>query len=324
MSDRWTRLAIVAVPVATLCSWASLGGETPASAKKRRPTTTTAPATTTTEPPTTTTTVSGTDPVVLAAGDIAGCSSTGDSETAAVLAGHAGTVLTLGDNVYDSGTPAEFADCYEPTWGAEKGRTRPSPGNHDYRTAGAAGYYGYFGAAAGDPAEGYYSYDLGNWHVVSLNSNCSIVSCQVGSAQEQWLRADLAANTKPCTVAYWHHPRYSSGANHGSYTTVQPLWQALYDSDAELVLAGHEHNYERFAPMTATGSVDTELGIRSFVVGTGGRSHYGFGAPVEGSEVGDDTTFGVLKLTLRPNSYDWEFLPVAGGTFTDSGTGPCH
>ena len=262
--------------------------------------------------------------MVLAAGDIASCSSTGDSETAAVLAGQTGTVLTLGDNEYENGTSTEFTNCYQPTWGAQKGRTKPSPGNHDYGTAGAAGYYGYFGAAAGDPAKGYYSYDLGNWHLVSLNSNCSVVSCAAGSAQEQWLRADLAATSKPCTVAYWHHPRYSSGTSHGSSTTVQPLWQALYDNNADLVLEGHEHNYERFAPMTATGTVDTTRGIRSFVAGTGGRSHYSFGTPITGSEVRNGTTFGVLKLTLHAATYDWQFLPVAGGTFTDSGTGACH
>jgi hypothetical protein len=170
-------------------------------------------------------------------------------------------------NAYDSGTAGEFADCYGPSWGAYKARTRPAPGNHDYNTSGASGYFGFFGAAAGDPAQGYYSYDLGAWHIVSLNSNCDVVSCSAGSAQEQWLRADLMAHPTACVAAYWHHPRYSSGTHHGSSDATQALWQVLYDADADLILAGHEHNYERFAPMTATGSVDGARGIRSFVVG---------------------------------------------------------
>jgi hypothetical protein len=316
---------VVAISTAALGAWALGGSNVAAAQNPHKTTTTTAPSTTTTAPATTTTTAPGTDPVVYAAGDIASCASTGDEATAAVLdANPGGTVLTTGDNVYDNGTTTEFNNCYDPTWGASKSRTKPAPGNHDYGTAGAAGYFGYFGAAAGDPAKGYYSYDLGNWHVVSLNSNCSIVSCATGSAQEQWLRSDLAASTKPCTVAYWHHPRYSSGTTHGSSTTVQPLFQALYDNDADLILEGHEHNYERFAPMNATGSVDSTRGIRSIVVGTGGRSHYTFGSPITGSEVRNSTDWGVLKVTLHSNSYDWNFLHVAGGTFTDSGTQACH
>ena len=280
--------------------------------------------TTTTTAPTTTTSAPGADPVILGAGDIASCSSSGDEATAALLAGQSGTVITTGDNVYANGTTTEFNNCYNPSWGAHKARTRPSPGNHDYGTSGAAGYFNYFGAAAGDSSKGYYSYDLGNWHVVSLNSNCSMVSCGAGSAQEQWLRADLAASTKPCTVAYWHHARFSSGTSDGSNSSVQPLYQALYDNNADLALVGHEHNYERFAPMTATGSIDTARGIRQFVIGTGGRSHYGFGTPITGSEVRNSTAYGVLKVTLKSNSYDWQFLPVAGQTFTDSGTTACH
>jgi hypothetical protein len=261
---------------------------------------------------------------VLAAGDISSCASTGDSATARLLARNGGTVITLGDNVYQKGSGIEFARCYHPTWGAQRSRTRPAPGNHDYGTPGAAGYFGYFAAAAGDPARGYYSYDRGNWHLVSLNSNCSIVSCAEGSAQEQWLRADLAASTKPCTLAYWHHPRYSSGRLYGSSTAVQALWQALYDANADVVLQAHEHNYERFAPMTANGTIDTTRGLRSFVVGTGGNRHYSFGTPVAGSQIRNSTTYGVLKLTLHPNRYDWRFLPVAGRTFTDAGTTACH
>jgi len=267
---------------------------------------------------------SGNGPVLLAAGDIASCSSTGDEATAALLAGLPGTVITLGDNVYESGTSSEFASCYDPSWGAQLGRTRPSPGNHDYGTGGAGGYFAYFGAAAGDPGRGYYSYDLGGWHVVSLNSNCSTVSCAPGGAQETWLRADLAAHPAACTVAYWHHPRFSSGTVHGSSTTVQPLWQALYDFGADLVLQGHEHNYERFGPLDPSGRIDAARGIRSFVAGTGGRSHYGFGSAIAGSEVRNGTAFGVLAITLRPTAFDWQFVPVAGQSFTDSGSAACH
>ncbi len=279
-------------------------------------------ATTTTQA--TTTTAPGGDPVILGAGDIASCASSGDEATAALLGANAGTVFTTGDNVYDSGTASEFANCYNPSWGQYKARTRPAPGNHDYKTSGASGYFGYFGAAAGDPAKGYYSYDVGSWHIVSLNSNCGVVACGAGSAQEQWLRADLAAHSAACVAAYWHHPRYSSGSRHGSSTSVQALWQALYDANADLILEGHEHNYERFAPMNATGAVDNARGIRSFVVGTGGRSHYSFATAATGSEVRNSTAWGVLEVTLHATSYDWRFLPVAGQTFGDSGTQACH
>ena len=290
--------------------------------------TTTAPPAPTATPTTTpgpTITPTPTDPVVVAAGDIAWCSSDRDEATAELLAARpAAAVITLGDNVYDRGRPAEFANCYGPSWGASKDRTRPAPGNHDYATAGAAGYFGYFGQAAGDPAKGYYSYDVGTWHVVALNSNCTAVSCAAGKDQERWLRADLAASPSPCTLAYWHHPRFSSGRTHGSSTTVAPLWQALYDANADLVLSGHEHNYERFAPLDPSGQIDVERGIRSFVVGTGGRSHYDFGTPLTGSEVRESRTFGVLQLTLSPGRAGWTFVPVAGAAFTDSGSAVCH
>jgi hypothetical protein len=204
--------------------------------------------------------------VFVGAGDIASCSSSGDEATASVLDNIAGTVFTLGDNVYDNGTVAEYNNCYAPqtTWGRHKARTRPSPGNHDYYTAGAAGYYGYFGAAAGDPAKGYYSYDLGDWHIIALNSN---IDHTTGSAQELWLRGDLAANTKSCTLAYWHHARFSSGLEHGNDLGVQPFWQALYDYNADVILSGHDHDYERFAPQTPTGVADATRGIREFSVG---------------------------------------------------------
>ena len=259
--------------------------------------------------------------VFVGAGDIAGCSTSGDEATANLLDNIAGTVFTVGDNAYDSGTAAEFTNCYNPTWGRHKTRTRPAPGNHDYVTPGAAGYYGYFGANAGDPAKGYYSYDLGDWHIIALNSN---IARDAGSPQEQWLRADLAASTKSCTLAYWHHPRFSSGFEHGNDTSIQPLWQALYDYSADVVLSGHDHDYERFAPQTPTGVADPTRGIREFIVGTGGRSHYSLGTLKANSQVFDATSYGVLKLTLGTGGYDWEFVHVAGATFTDAGSAGCH
>jgi hypothetical protein len=258
--------------------------------------------------------------VFVGAGDIADCSSSGDEATAALLDNIAGSVFTLGDNVYSSGTPTEFSTCYDPTWGRHKSRTYPSPGNHDYNTSGASGYFGYFGAAAGPSGRGYYSFDLGSWHIISLNSE---VSMSAGSAQEQWLRADLAASTKQCTLAYWHKPRFSSGTSHGSLVDAQPLWQALYDYGAEIVMSGHDHEYERFAPQTPSGAPDAAKGIREFVVGTGGRNHDAVGTPIQNSEVSNDNTFGVLKLTLGSGTYSWQFVP-AGGSFTDSGSGTCH
>jgi hypothetical protein len=259
--------------------------------------------------------------VFVGAGDISDCGNDNDEATAQLLDAIPGTVYTTGDNVYSSGTAAQFSQCYDPTWGRHKVRTRPAPGNHDYKTSGAADYYAYFGDLAGPSGRGYYSYDLGDWHIVSLNSE---VSMSPGSAQETWLRADLAASTKQCTLAYWHKPRFSSGSHHGSLSAAQPLWQALYDFQAEIVLNGHEHNYERFAPQTPTGTADAVNGIREFVVGTGGASHYGQGTPLPNSELFNGTTFGVLKFVLGPGTYAWDFVPVASQSFTDSGSGMCH
>lgn len=259
--------------------------------------------------------------VLVGAGDIASCSSDGDEATARLLDAIPGTVFTTGDNAYSNGTATEFADCYGPSWGRHRSRTRPTAGNHDYRTRDAAGYFGYFGAAAGEATRGYYGYDLGDWHVVVLNSN---IDMRAGSAQERWLRADLARGARRCTLAYWHHPRFSSGTRHGSHPGTEPLWQALYDAGADVVLSGHEHHYERFAPQTPTGVADTARGIREFVVGTGGKGHYPLGPPIANSEVSNATTHGVLKLTLGAQSYSWQFIPVAGGTFSDSGSAACH
>jgi acid phosphatase type 7 len=277
------------------------------------------------------------NPILLAAGDIARCDGSGDEATAAeataaLLATLPGTVAALGDLVYESGTPEEFAQCYDPSWGRFKARTRPAPGNHDYETAGAAGYFGYFGSAATplDPkcrtsCRGYYSYDLGSWHIVVLNTTCSEVgSCQVGSPQEQWLRRDLEAHPTTCTLAYWHHPRFSFGKFRDA-PLLQPLWQALYDHGAEVVLTGHDHNYQRYMPLDATGAPDPERGIREFVVGTGGANFTPLDSPrPPNAEAGNDETFGILKLNLHPTSYDWTFIPIAGQSYSDSGSGTCH
>lgn len=266
------------------------------------------------------------DPVLVGAGDIADCKTlSGAAKTAALLDQIPGTVFTLGDNAYDSGTPRQFADCYGPTWGRHRDRTRPVIGNHDYRTAFANGYFDYFGAAAGDRTKGYYSYDVGTWHVVVVNSNCTqVAGCKMGSPQVEWLREDLAAHPAACTLAMWHHPRFSSGREHGDDPGMRDVWQVLYDARAELVLSGHDHDYERFAPMDAGGRVDRERGVRQIVAGTGGRELYPWAATRTGSEVKNNETFGVLKLTLHPGSYDWEFIPVEGGTFHDRGSDKCH
>ncbi len=270
--------------------------------------------------------VAGADPVLVAAGDIASCDSRGDEATAKLLDRLGGRVATLGDHAYRSGSRSEFDRCYDPTWGRAKNRTRPAAGNHEYNTPDADAYFDYFGAAAGNPRTGYYSYDLGRWHVVVINSNCSEVGgCGAGSPQHDWLLADLAAHPADCTLAYWHHPRFSSGSKHGGSSEMQPIWQALYDHDADLVLSGHEHNYERFTPQDPTGKADPERGIRQFVVGTGGgKGHYPFGRIADNSEKRNSDTFGVLKLRLHPTSYGWEFVPVAGKSFHDSGSSACH
>ncbi|MBN1146061.1 MAG: metallophosphoesterase [Anaerolineales bacterium] len=264
------------------------------------------------------------DPVIVAAGDIADCDRTSDEITSALLDTISGTVITLGDNAYDSGSAVEFRDCYDPTWGRHKARTRPSVGNHEYKTADAAGYFDYFGAAAGEPTKGYYSYGIGAWHIIAINSNCSeIGGCEAGSAQEQWLRADLQAHPALCTLAYWHHPLFSSG-EHSNNPALLPIWQALDEAGVELVLNGHDHHYERFAPQDPSGAADPATGIREFIVGTGGKNLYSLGSLMANSQVFNNDTFGVLKLVLHPTSYDWEFVPQEGSTFADFGSAPCH
>jgi hypothetical protein len=263
--------------------------------------------------------------VMVGAGDIAKCSSNADEATARLLDDIPGTVFTVGDSVYPSGTASEFRDCYAPSWGRHKARTKPAVGNHEYETAGASGYFGYFGAAASDPSKGYYSYDRGEWHVVVLNSNCKEVGgCGSASPMVSWLKRDLAANPSGCTLGYFHHPLFSSGGEHGSQPAVRPIWDALYAADAEVVVGGHDHDYERFARQRPDGTRDGTRGIRQFVVGTGGATQHGFGTIRPNSQVRNATTPGVLKLTLNSGSYSWKFVPVAGKTFTDSGTTSCH
>jgi 3',5'-cyclic AMP phosphodiesterase CpdA len=265
------------------------------------------------------------DPVIVAAGDIASCSTTADDATARLAARTPGTVAALGDDAYPSGSPSQYKDCYGPTWGRFKARTRPAPGNHEYiLSQRAAGYFGYFGSAAGG-RDGWYSYEVGPWHVIVLNSVCDLVGgCGAGSRQAKWLKADLAAHPTRCTLAYWHHPRFSSGQRHGDSPFMAPLWKILDNAGADVVLSGHDHGYERFAPKTADGRIDRAHGIREFVVGTGGAEPYPFDPPERGSERRQTGTYGLLKLSLTRRGYSWRFLRAAGKPFSDSGSARCN
>jgi len=267
---------------------------------------------------------------LVGAGDIASCSYDRDQATANVVAGVSGTVFTLGDNVYPDGTAAQFQSCYHPTWGAQKSRTKPSVGNHEYHTPNASGYYGYFGARAGDPSRGYYTYKKGSWRVIVLNSNCSAVGgCGELSPQGTWLAQTLTNYPARCTLAYFHHPLFASTG--AASTEVRPFWNILHDHDADVILSGHAHYYERFAPQLPDGTRDESSGIREFVVGTGGAppenpmtSPRASNSVVDSEKSPGVTAYGVLRLRLSAGSYAWKFLPVAGETFTDSGTGQCH
>lgn len=278
------------------------------------------------------------DPVIAAAGDIAcdpadsdfnGGAGTANAcrmkATSDLLLGmELAGVLALGDNQYEDGALPKFRRSYDPSWGRLKSLTRPAVGNHEYGQPSASGHFSYFGPAAGDPGKGYYSYDVGTWHLIALNSNCSRVGgCRTGSPQELWLKADLAAHPAACTLAYWHHPRFSSGL-HGSDPAYDDFWRDLYDAGADVVLVGHDHDYERFAPQDPRGAADPVRGIREFVVGTGGKTHYWFRSPQPNSEVRNWDAFGVLVLTLRSLGYDWRFVPEPGRSFSDSGRGFCH
>jgi len=263
--------------------------------------------------------------VLVGAGDIADCADLSGAEaTAKLLEAIPGQVFTAGDNAYPAGTKEQFDQCYDKTWGRVKSRTRPSVGNHEFHSGGATPYFDYFGSAAGDPSNGYYSYELGYWHIVVLNSECAEVGgCGTGSRQEKWLRADLASHPAACTLAYWHKPLFSSGGKHGNDPEMKSFWEDLYAVKAAIVINGHDHDYERFAPQNPDGKLEAARGVREIVAGTGGKNHRPFGKPLATSEVRNADTFGVLKLTLRPKSYDWEFVPEAGKTFHDSGSGLC-
>ena len=284
-------------------------------------------------------TVSATAPVILAAGDIADCTRLGDDSTAMLLDTLQGVVVPLGDDAYDNGMPDEYANCYAPTWGRQKARTKPVAGNHDYNcqpkyipacTSLAQGYFGYFGAAAGDPAKGYYTYTLDSWLVIVINTGTDApVNYAAGSPQEQWLRSVLASSTQQCVLALWHHPRFSTVKDRVPVTSyTEAIWNALYEYGADLALNGHDHAYQRFAPMRPDGTRDDAHGIRRIVVGTGGgETLYSWADSLparQNLEVRDNHTHGVLKLTLRSGGYDWKFVPVSGAGFTDSGSGSCH
>lgn len=266
--------------------------------------------------------------VLVGAGDIAGCTSDGDEITAALLdqvvsEADDAVVFTAGDNAYEEGSEQNFAECYDPSWGRHREITRPAVGSREYRTPGAAPYFAYFGEAAGDPALGYYSYNLGGWHIIVVNSNCTeIGGCEAGSPQEQWVREDLAAHSTACTLAYWHQPLFSSRSG-GTNPEMLPIFQALDDADADVVISGNDHFYERFLPQEPDGGED-EDGIVQFTAGTGGRSLDEFLGPSPNSATRYNESFGVLALSLYAGGYDFDFVTPAGTPFTDRGSGTCH
>ena len=265
----------------------------------------------------------GSAEVLVGAGDIGDCDTQDDSGTATLFDAIEGTVFTAGDNAYRSGKVQEFATCFDETWGRHRDRIRPAPGNHDWRTADLAGYFGYFGAAAQGPGgTPWYAYDLGTWHVIVLDSECDKTGgCGPDSAQGQWLAADLAASTSRCTAAIWHHPRFSSG-DHGNDRDVAPFWTAMHAAGVDVVVNGHDHDYERFGPQDPDGNADAATGIREFVVGTGGTELRPFVDTKANSEL-RILDHGVLILTLRDGGYDWEFRSTANEAL-DRGSGACH
>lgn len=307
MRARLARLAALAACVLSL----QCGGGSPSGPVSPTPSDLIPPSPPVSPPP-----VPSTPQVFVGAGDIAMCDGN-SAATARLLDGIGGTVFTTGDNAYFQGTRENFRDCYEPTWGRHKGRTRPVPGNHDYESRGAIPYFEYFGANAGPYGLGYYSFEIGAWHAVALNSNIDVSPL---SEQALWLQADLAASRARCTVAYFHHPLFSAGPS-GASPSMRTFWRMLYDAGVELVLNGHEHYYERLAPQDPDGRPDAARGIRQFTVGTGGAFLYDPLGRASSSEW-QVKAFGVLKLTLRSDGYDWDFIPVSGQH--DTGTGTCH
>lgn len=264
------------------------------------------------------------DAVLVGAGDIAGCDWDSDEATAALLDDLDGTIFTAGDNVYPEGRPSTFADCFDPTWGRHLERIRPAPGNHDWRSGSLDAYLDYFGpAAVNDDGDPWYAYDLGAWRIIVLDSDCDDVGgCDADSPQGRWLADELATTSARCTLAIWHHPRYSSGF-HGDDRDVQPFWEALYEAGADVVVTGHDHDYERFAPLDANGDEDRERGLRQFVVGTGGVTLREFEEPKPHSELRLTVTHGVIEFTLKDGSYAWRWIPIDGDV-TDAGTASCH
>ena len=260
--------------------------------------------------------------VLVGAGDIATCEGQGDEATAALLAAIPGTVFAAGDLAYPDGTDRDFARCYDPSWGAVKDRTLPALGNHELDKGDeAAGYFDYWGSRGGTPGQGWYAADVGTWRVVVLDSNCDAVSCATDGPQATWLRGELGAHRSRCLAAIWHHPRFSSG-EHGDDRRMAVLWELLQQGGADVALVGHDHDYERFAPMLADGTPDPR-GIREFVVGTGGAPLRAVGDMRPNSQVHQSDSHGVLRLALRPDGYDWAFIPVPGATFTDIGSAAC-
>jgi hypothetical protein len=251
--------------------------------------------------------------IIWAVGDIGVCNRRTDTLVANLIKRHRGTVLTLGDHAYPAGSPEDFANCFDPPWHDLVRRTQPAPGNHEYRTADGAGYFAYFGDRA---RGGYYAFTRGEWRIYSLNSSA------LGPAQLDWLAADLAAHPVGCSLAYWHEPLFTSHLD-GPTPEVKALWDLLAAAGVDVVLNGHAHDYERFAPQTPDG-VAADDGMREFIVGTGGRTLGGFGDPAANSEVRQAKTWGALRMRLAPGGYSWQFYRAAGEDFTDSGTGACH
>ncbi len=310
--------ALIYTPVPSPTATATSTG-TPTSTATPLPT-----ATATATPiPTATLTPTPTPATLVGAGDISICGNKGDKETAALLAEIPGAIFTAGDNSNDYGRKVEYKNCFGPSWGQFLDRIHPSPGNHDYESEEGKYYYQYFGEAAGEPGKGWYSYDLGAWHIIALNTNCDYVSCKANSKQVEWLRQDLQNHPTQCSLAYYHHPRWSSGQA-GSAGWISPIFTTLWENGVDVVVSGHEHEYERIAPQDPDGNLDFEHGLRQFVVGTGGAYHIPFGADIlPNSEVRIPDTFGVIKFTLYEDHYDWEFLPVGDGQALDSGSEKC-
>jgi hypothetical protein len=234
-------------------------------------------------------------------------------------------VLALGDEQYDTGRYRAFRKSYDHSWGQQRAETYPVPGNHEYEgTSNASGYFRYFGPHAGPNPKGWYSVTMGSWRLIGLNSNCFIVGCARGTAQFNWLRHLLKTRPSACSLAFMHHPLVSSGPHGDDEAHAKPLWKLLFHYGVDVALVGHDHIYERFAPVDPSGTKNKRHGIREFIVGTGGAMHYGISGVHRYSQVHNTTAFGVLQLTLRSGAYDWRFRPAAGATFTDSGTTACH